>query len=163
MRAPLLDVDPVVGAPVDVGVGGDLWWGGFHGPLLTVTNQSDQTLDDWALSFSSAHRFYGEAWGVEVVAEQLSGDLYRYQLSGADCRSSRSEAGESRTVGFNALAGTDLARDGALGEDTLLAAGTDFTQVLSGGSPCAALRQQFLQHLWRWGLEHHPLASDRVI
>ena len=120
-----VDVDPVVGAPVDVEVSGDLWWGGFTASL-TVTNQSDQTLDDWALSFTSAHRFYGEAWGVEVVTEQLSGDLYRYQLSGADWGQSIG-AGESRTVGFNALAGTDLARNGSLSEDTLLATGTDFT------------------------------------
>jgi endoglucanase len=119
------EIDPVVGAPVDVEVSGDLWWGGFTASL-TVTNQSDQTLDDWALSFTSAHRFYGEAWGVEVVTEQLSGDLYRYQLSGADWGQSIG-AGESRTVGFNALAGTDLARNGTLSEDTLLAAGTDFT------------------------------------
>ena len=119
------EIDPVVGAPVDVEVSGDLWWGGFTASL-TVTNQSDQTLDDWALSFTSAHRFYGEAWGVDVVTEQLSGDLYRYQLSGADWGQSIG-AGESRTVGFNALAGTDLARDGSLSEDTLLAAGTDFT------------------------------------
>ena len=120
-----VDVDPVVGAPVDVEVSGDLWWGGFTASV-TVTNQSDQTLDDWALSFTSAHRFYGEAWGVEVVTEQLSGDLYRYQLSGADWGQSIG-AGESRTVGFNALAGTDLARNGSLSEDTLLATGTDFT------------------------------------
>ena len=119
------EIDPVVGAPVDVEVSGDLWWGGFTASL-TVTNQSDQTLDDWALSFTSAHRFYGEAWGVDVVTEQLSGDLYRYQLSGADWGQSIG-AGESRTVGFNALAGTDLARDGSLSEDTLLVAGTDFT------------------------------------
>ena len=119
------DVDPVVGAPVDVEVSGDLWWGGFTASL-TVTNQSDQTLDDWALSFTSAHRFYGEAWGVDVVTEQLSGDLYLYELNGADWGQSIA-AGESRTVGFNALAGTDLARDGSLSEDTLLAAGTDFT------------------------------------
>ena len=119
------EIDPVVGAPVDVEVSGDLWWGGLTASL-TVTNQSDQALDDWALSFTSAHRFYGEAWGVEVVTEQLSGDLYRYQLSGADWGKSIG-AGESRTVGFNALAGTDLARDGALSEDTLLVAGTDFT------------------------------------
>ena len=119
------EIDPVVGAPVDVEVSGDLWWGGFTASL-TVINQSDQTLDDWALSFTSAHRFYGEAWGVEVVTEQLSADLYRYQLSGADWGQSIG-AGESRTVGFNALAGTDLARDGSLSEDTLLAAGTDFT------------------------------------
>ena len=120
-----VDVDPLVGAPVDVEVSGDLWWGGFTASLK-VTNQSDQTLDDWALSFTSAHRFYGEAWGVEVITEQLSGDLYRYQLSGADWGQSIG-VGESRTVGFNALAATDLARNGSLSEDTLLAAGTDIT------------------------------------
>ena len=78
------------------------------------------------MSFTSAHRFYGEAWGVEVVTEQLSGDLYRYELNGADWGQSIG-AGESRTVGFNALAGTDLARNGSLSEDTMLATGTEFT------------------------------------
>ena len=122
---PPLEADPILGAPVDVEVSGDLWWGGFTASL-TVTNQSDQTLDDWALSFTSAHRFYGEAWGVEVVTEQLAGDLYRYELSGADWGQSIA-AGESRTVGFNALAGTELGRNGSLSEDALLAAGTDIT------------------------------------
>jgi len=122
---PPLEADPILGAPVDVEVSGDLWWGGFTASL-TVTNQSDQTLDDWALSFTSAHRFYGEAWGVEVVTEQLAGDLYRYELSGADWGQSIA-AGESRTVGFNALAGTELGRNGSLTEDALLAAGTDIT------------------------------------
>ena len=122
-----VDVDPVVGALVDVEVSGDLWWGGFTASL-TVTNQSDQTLDDWALSFTSAHRFYGEAWGVDVVTEQLSGDLYRYQLNGADWGQSIA-AGESRTVGFNALAGTELGRDGELTENALLSPGSEFTLI----------------------------------
>ena len=117
--------DPITGASLAVEISGDLWWGGLTASL-TVTNQSDQVLDAWALSFTSAHRFHGEAWGVEVLTEQLSEDLYRYQLSGADWGQSIG-AGESRTVGFNALAGTDLARDGALSEDILLAAGTDIT------------------------------------
>jgi hypothetical protein len=120
-----VEVDSIVGSPVDVEVGGDLWWGGFTASL-TVTNQSDQALDDWALSFPSAHRFYGEAWGVEVVTEQLAGDLYRYELTGADWGQSIG-AGESRTVGFNAMAGTEIGRNGTLSEDALLAAGTDFT------------------------------------
>ena len=120
-----VEVDSIVGSPVDVEVGGDLWWGGFTASL-TVTNQSDQALDDWALSFTSAHRFYGEAWGVEVVTEQLAGDLYRYELTGADWGQSIG-AGESRTVGFNAMAGTEIGRNGTLSEDALLAAGTDFT------------------------------------
>ena len=120
-----VEVDSIVGSPVDVEVGGDLWWGGLTASL-TVTNQSDQALDDWALSFTSAHRFYGEAWGVEVVTEQLAGDLYRYELMGADWGQSIG-AGESRTVGFNAMAGTEIGRNGTLSEDALLAAGTDFT------------------------------------
>ena len=122
-----VDVDPVVGAPVDVEVSGDLWWGGFTASL-TVTNQSDQTLDDWALSFTSAHRFYGEAWGVEVITEQLSGDLYLYELNGADWGQSIA-AGESRTVSFNALAGTELGRDGELTENALLSPGSEFTLI----------------------------------
>ena len=106
-------------------VDGEIWWGGLTASL-TLTNQSSQTLDDWALSFTSAHRFYGEAWGVDVVTEQLAGGLYRYQLTGADWGQSIG-AGESRTVGFNALAGTDLAQVGELSADALLADGSGIT------------------------------------
>ena len=121
----LVEIDPIVGSPLDVEVSGDLWWGGLTASL-TLTNQSAQALDDWALSFTSAHRFYGEAWGVDVVTEQLAGGLYRYQLTGADWGQSIG-AGESRTVGFNALAGTDLAQVGELSADALLADGSGIT------------------------------------
>ena len=121
------ETDLLTGNPLDVEVSGDLWWNGFTASL-TLTNQSEQRLENWALSFTSHHRFYGEAWGVDVATQSLNGDLYRYELSGADWGSSI-DAGQSLTVGFNALAGTELGRDGALSEAMLLAAGSEITQI----------------------------------
>ena len=112
---------------LQVSIGRDIWQGGFTASL-TVTNQSEQQLDNWSVSFNSNHRFYGESWGVDVATEQLDGELYRYELSGADWGSSIG-AGQSMTVGFNALAGTDLGRSGALSEAMLLAAGSEITPL----------------------------------
>ena len=120
-------VDPLIGAPLEVAVAGDLWWGGFTAEV-TVTNQSGQQMNDWTLSFTSNHRFYGESWGVEIATEQLDGNLYRYELSGADWGASVA-AGQSLTVGFNAMAGTELERNGALNEAMLLAPGSQITQI----------------------------------
>ena len=121
--------DPITGAggAVDVAVSGDLWWGGFTAEI-TLTNDSQQRIDEWAVSFTSAHRFYGEAWGVDVVTEALGEGLYRYELSGADWGRSIG-VGQSMTVGFNALSGEDLARQGELSADLLLAEGSSITPL----------------------------------
>ena len=66
--------------------------------------------------------------GVDVVTEPLDGELYRYELSGADWGSSIG-AGQSLTVGFNALAGTNLERNGELNETMLVAPGSSITQI----------------------------------
>ena len=121
------ETDFLTGKSLGVEVSGDLWWGGFTASL-TVTNQSEQQLEDWSLSFNSNHRFYGESWGVDVATEQLDGELYRYELSGTDWGSSIG-AGQSMTVGFNALAGTELGRDGTLDEAMLLAAGSEISSL----------------------------------
>ena len=63
-----------------------------------------------------------------MATEQLDGELYRYELSGTDWGSSIG-AGQSMTVGFNALAGTELGRDGTLDEAMLLAAGSEITSL----------------------------------
>ena len=122
-----VDTDPLIGTALEVEVDGDLWWGGFTAEI-TVINQSERQIDGWALSFTSNHRFYGESWGVDVTTEQLEGDLYRYELSGADWGESIA-AGQSMTVGFNALAGTELERNGTLNEAMLLAADSQITQI----------------------------------
>jgi hypothetical protein len=121
--------DPITGTggAVDVAVSGDLWSGGFTAEI-TVTNDSQQRIDEWGVSFTSAHRFYGEAWGVDVVTEALGEQLYRYELSGADWGSSIG-AGQSMTVGFNALSGEALARQGVLSADLLLAEGSSITPL----------------------------------
>ena len=121
------ETDRLIGQALEVEVSGDLWWGGFTA-LLTLKNQSKQQLDDWSVSFNSNHRFYGESWGVDVATEQLDEGLYRYELSGADWGSSIG-AGQSITVGFNALAGTEIEREGGLSEAMLLAAGSEITPL----------------------------------
>ena len=126
-RSAPIDTDPLIGTALEVEVDGDLWWGGFTAEI-TVINQSERQIDGWALSFTSNHRFYGESWGVDVTTEQLEGDLYRYELSGADWGESIA-AGQSMTVGFNALAGTELERNGTLNEAMLLAADSQITQI----------------------------------
>ena len=119
------ETDPLTGQSIAVEVSGDLWWGGFTASLM-LTNQTEEQLDNWSLSFISNHKFYGESWGVDVVIEQLNEELYRYELSGKDWGSSIG-AGESLTVGFNALSGIDLGRTGTLTEDILLASGSTIT------------------------------------
>ena len=128
--APEPSVDPIIGSSgsgLDVAVSGDLWWGGFTAEI-TFTNESQQRIDEWAVSFTSAHRFYGEAWGVDVVTEALGEDLYRYELSGSDWGRSIN-AGQSMTVGFNALSGDELGRRGELTEGLLLAEGSSITPL----------------------------------
>jgi hypothetical protein len=115
--------DPITGSPLEIQVSGDLWEGGFTASM-NVTNQSDQTLNDWGVSFISAHQFYGESWGVDISTQELGDGLYRYELTGADWAQSLA-AGQAMTVGFNALSGEDLSGDSSLTSDLLMAPGTE--------------------------------------
>jgi endoglucanase len=49
--------DPLTGSPLEIQVRGDLWEGGFTASM-NVTNQSNQSLNDWGVSFVSSHQFY---------------------------------------------------------------------------------------------------------
>ena len=115
--------DPLTGAPLEIQVSGDLWDGGFTASL-NVTNQSNQSIDDWGVSFISTHQFYGESWGVDVSTQELGGGLYRYELTGADWAQSLA-AGQAMTVGFNALSGEDLSGDASLTSELLMASGSE--------------------------------------
>ena len=115
--------DPLTGAPLEVQVSGDLWEGGFTASM-NVTNQSNQSLDDWGVSFISAHQFYGESWGVDISTQDLGDGLYRYELIGADWAQSLA-AGQAMTVGFNALSGDDLSGDSSFTSELLMAPGTE--------------------------------------
>ena len=117
--------DPLTGSPLEIQVSGDLWDGGFT-VSMNVTNQSNQSLDDWGVSFISAHQFYGESWGVDVSTQELGDGLYRYELKGADWAQSLA-AGQAMTVGFNALSGEELNGDGSLTSELLMASGTELT------------------------------------
>ena len=117
--------DPLTGSPLEIQVSGDLWEGGFT-VSMNVTNQSNQSLDDWGVSFISAHQFYGESWGVDVSTQELGDGLYRYELKGADWAQSLA-AGQAMTVGFNALSGEELNGDGSLTSELLMASGTELT------------------------------------
>ena len=117
--------DPLTGSPLEVQVSGDLWEGGFTASM-NVTNQSNQSLDDWGVSFISAHQFYGESWGVDISTQELGDGLYRYELKGADWAQSLA-AGQAMTVGFNALSAEDLSGNASLTSDLLMAPGTELT------------------------------------
>ncbi len=118
-----VQTDPLTGSPLEIQVSGDLWEGGFTASL-NVTNQSNQSTDDWGVSFISTHQFYGESWGVDVSTQELGDGLYRYELTGADWAQSLA-AGQSMTVGFNALSGEDLSGDSSLTSELLMAPGTE--------------------------------------
>ena len=118
-----LQSDPLTGPPLEIEVSGDLWEGGFTASM-NVTNQSNQSLDDWGVSFISTHQFYGESWGVDVSTQELGDGLYRYELTGADWAQSLA-AGQAMTVGFNALSGEDLSGDASLTSELLMAPGTE--------------------------------------
>ncbi len=115
--------DPLTGSPLEIQVSGDLWDGGFTASI-NVSNQSNQSLDDWGVSFISTHQFYGESWGVDVSTQELGDGLYRYELTGADWAQSLA-AGQAMTVGFNALSGEDLSGDASLTSELLMAPGTE--------------------------------------
>ena len=115
--------DPLTGSPLEIQVSGDLWDGGFTASL-NVSNQSNQSLDDWGVSFISTHQFYGESWGVDVSTQELGDGFYRYELTGADWAQSLA-AGQAMTVGFNALSGEGLSGDRSLTSELLMAPGSE--------------------------------------
>ena len=117
--------DPLTGSPLEIEVDGDLWEGGFTASL-NVTNLSNQSLNDWGVSFISTHQFYGESWGVDVSTQELGDGSYRYELTGADWAQSIA-AGQAMTVGFNALSGENLSGDSSLTSELLMAPGTELT------------------------------------
>jgi endoglucanase len=104
-------------------ISGDRWWGGFTASL-NVINQSNQSLNDWGVSFISAPQFYGESWGVDISTQELGGGLYRYELTGADWAQSLA-AGQAMTVGFNALSGEDLSGNATFTSELLMASGSE--------------------------------------
>jgi len=122
----MMQSDPLTGgSPLEIQVSGDLWEGGFTASL-NVTNQSNQSLNDWGVSFISAHQFNGESWGVDVSTQELGDGLYSYELTGADWAQSLA-AGQAMTVGFNALSGEELDGEASLTSQLLMAPGTGFT------------------------------------
>ncbi len=117
--------DPLTGSSLEIEVSGDLWEGGFTASM-NVINQSDQSLNDWGVSFISSHQFYGEAWGVDVSTQAIGDGLYRYELRGSDWAQSLA-AGQAMTVGFNALSGEGLSGDASITSELLMAPGTELT------------------------------------
>ncbi|EAR17369.1 endo-1,4-beta-glucanase [Synechococcus sp. WH 7805] len=103
---------------LQVTVNGELWWGGFTAEL-TVSNPSDQALDNWSISFISSHDLDPEAWGVEISRELLDDGQSRYILSGSSWGQSIPAGGDVR-IGFNGRQGFDLGREGALTEAMLM-------------------------------------------
>jgi endoglucanase len=119
----MMQSDLLTGSPLEIQVSGDLWEGGFTASL-NVTNQSNQSIDNWGVSFISTHQFYGESWGVDVSTQELGDGFYRYELTGADWAQSLA-AGQAMTVGFNALSGEGLSGDRSLTSELLMAPGSE--------------------------------------
>ena len=105
-------VDQLNNPQLEISVGGDLWWQGMTAEI-TVTNTGNQNLDEWSVTFESPHKFYGEAWGAEVAIEKQDDGHFFYELSGDDWGQSIG-AGQSITVGFNAMQGELIGNNGAL-------------------------------------------------
>ena len=105
-------VDQLNNPQLEISVGGDLWWQGLTAEI-TVTNTGNQNLDEWSVTFESPHKFYGEAWGAEVAIEKQDDGHFFYELSGDDWGQSIG-AGQSITVGFNAMQGELIGNNGAL-------------------------------------------------
>jgi hypothetical protein len=103
---------------LQVTVNGELWWGGFTAEL-TVSNPSDQALDNWSISFISPHDLDPEAWGVEISRELLDDGQSRYILTGSSWGQSIPAGGDVR-IGFNGRQGFDLGREGVLTEAMLM-------------------------------------------
>ena len=93
-----------------------------------MTNTSDQTVENWGVQFSSDHRFYGEAWGVNVDTQTLEEGGYLYEVSGVDWGQTLA-AGQTIHVGFNALTGITENVNIPLTEALLVADGSAITVI----------------------------------
>ncbi len=125
LTAESMQSDPMSGSPLAITISGDFWQGGFTASM-DVINESDESMDEWGVHFTSSHQFYGEAWGVDVSTQSLGDGLYRYELTGTDWAQSLG-AGQSVTVGFNALNGTDISGNTSLTSELLLAPGSELS------------------------------------
>ena len=122
---------------LQVSIGGDIWWGGFTADLA-ITNTSDQTLEDWAINFTSQHQLDPQAWGVALESEPLKNGLTRYSLTGADWGRSI-PAGGTINVGFNGKQGSDLGRNGNLTEAMLVSKADLDSSTSTESNPASAM------------------------
>jgi endoglucanase len=115
LQRPIIEenaIDQLTNSQLEISVSGDLWWQGLTAEI-TVTNTSNQNLDDWSVTFESSHESYGEAWGAELTIKKQDESHFLYELSGNDWGQSI-DAGQSITVGFNAMQGEAIGNNGIL-------------------------------------------------
>lgn len=111
-------MDQVMTSPLNISVGGKLWWEGLTAEF-TITNTSNETLEAWSYSFTTPHKITGVPWGVSTSTESLTNGQTKYTLTGIDWAQSIS-AGGSVTVGFNAQQGRALGSEGTLTAELLM-------------------------------------------
>ena len=130
--------------PLDVKVGGSIWWGGFTAELA-VTNTSADDLENWSFSFDSQHGIQGQPWGATASSIELDSGLIRHTISGAEWGRSIG-AGETVVVGFNGSQDNSIGTNGVLSEALLFSATSlesspPFTQQEQPKNPAAPNEQ----------------------
>tara|TARA_B100000674_G_scaffold475237_1_gene468115 strand:+ start:32 stop:3496 length:3465 start_codon:yes stop_codon:yes gene_type:complete len=86
--------------PLSLEASGSLYWGGMSG-ILTITNNSEQLVDDWSVSFETPHSDF-QSWAGDARIEILQGGGSRVTLTPAAWNSTIA-AGQSIDVSFNAI------------------------------------------------------------
>ena len=105
--------------PLQLSVAGDLYWGGMSGSL-TITNTSDQVVENWSVSFDTPHSEF-QSWAGAAEIEPLADGINRITLTPASWNGSIA-AGQSIAISFNAVS-NGLANSGVLSDELFFAAG----------------------------------------
>ena len=96
-----------------------IWWEGLTANL-TLTNTSNEPLNNWTFSFLTPHQLLDDVWGLDVIDQSDAGDgLTRITIQGQGY--AQQIAPQSNiSVGFNAEQGIDLGTSGSATADQVL-------------------------------------------
>jgi len=86
--------------PLSLEVSGNLYWGGMSG-ILTITNTSERSIDDWSVSFETPHSDF-QSWAGGADIDVLPDGGSQVTLTPASWNSEIA-AGQSIDVSFNAV------------------------------------------------------------
>ncbi len=128
--------------PLQLSASGTLYWGGMGGSL-TITNTSDQAVENWSVSFDTPHSAF-QTWAGAAEVEPLADGINRITLTPASWNSSIA-AGQSIEVSFNAVS-QGLANSGELSDALFFAqppmASTGSTAAMEASMPMAQEPQE---------------------